>query len=68
MEAMQPINLPFLLAIAGALATAIVLFLGVRSMTEQEKADSHRSEKLMFTRVGLQALTAALVIAAVALE
>lgn len=68
MEAMQPLNLSFLLAIAGALATVVVLFLGVRSMTEQEKTDPLRSEKLMFTRVGLQALTAALVIAAVALE
>jgi hypothetical protein len=67
MEAMQPANVLFFLAILGMLATVTVLLLGIRSMTEEPGADPHHSEKLMFTRVGVQALTAALVVAALAL-
>ena len=64
MGAMQPANALFFLAILGMLATVTVLFLGIRSMTEEPGADPHRSDKLMFARVGVQALTAALVVAA----
>lgn len=66
MGAMQPANMLFFLAVLGMLVTVIVLFLGIRSMTEEPNADPHHSEKLMFTRVGIQALTAVLVIAALA--
>ena len=66
MGAMQPVNVLFFLAVLGMLATVIVLFLGIRSMTEEPNPDPHHSEKLMFTRVGIQALTAVLVIAALA--
>lgn len=66
MEAMKPANVLFVLAILGMLATAIVLLLGIRSMTEEPNPDPHHSEKLMFTRAGLQALTAVLVVAALA--
>jgi len=64
MDAMQPANLLFFLAILAALATVMTLFNGVLSMTAGHHPDPHHSEKLMFTRVGLQALTVALVIAA----
>lgn len=66
MGAMQPANVLFFLAVLGMLATVIVLFLGIRSMTEEPNPDPHHSEKLMFTRVGIQALTAVLVITALA--
>lgn len=66
MGAMQPANVLFFLAILGMLATVIVLFPGIRSMTEEPNPDPHQSEKLVFTRVGIQALTAVLVIAALA--
>ncbi|MGB7542837.1 MAG: HIG1 domain-containing protein [Burkholderiales bacterium] len=64
MEAMQPAGLLFFLAILGMLATAMALFDGVLSMTEGHNPDPHHSEKLMFRRVGLQALTVALVVVA----
>ena len=64
MGAMQPANALFFLAILGMLATVTVLFLGIRSMTEEPGTDPHRSDRLMFARVGVQALTAALVVAA----
>lgn len=66
MGAMQPANVLFFLAVLGMLATVIVLFPGIRSMTEEPDTDLHHSEKLMFTRVGLQALAAVLVVAALA--
>ena len=65
MGAMQPANALFFLAILGMLATVGVLVLGIRSMTTEPSVDPHLSEKLMFARVGLQALTAALVVAAI---
>ena len=66
MGAMQPASAFFFLAIPVMLATVIVLFLGIRSMTEEPDTDPHRSEKPILARVGLQALTAALVVAALA--
>ncbi|MBI2319563.1 MAG: HIG1 domain-containing protein [Betaproteobacteria bacterium] len=63
---MEPVNLLYVVAILGMLATAIVLVLGIRSMTEAPHPDPHHSEKLMFMRVGMQALTAAVVLAALA--
>ena len=66
MGAMQPANVLFFLAVLGMLATVIVLFLGIRSMTEEPNPVPHQSEKPMFTRVGLQAQTAVLVVAALA--
>ena len=64
MEAMQPASLFFFLTILGILATVTALFDGVLSMTEGHNPDPHHSEKLMFERVGLQALTVALVVVA----
>lgn len=64
MGTMQPANLVYFLAILGMLATVLTLFNGILSMTEEHNADPHHSEKLMLKRVGLQALTVALVIAA----
>ena len=61
---LQPANLVYFLAILGMLATVLTLFNGILSMTEEPNTDPHHSEKLMFKRVGLQALTVALVIAA----
>jgi hypothetical protein len=64
MGSMQPASFFFLLAILGMLATVMTLFNGILSMTEEQHPDPHHSEKLMFQRVGLQAVTVALVIAA----
>lgn len=64
MGTLQPVNLVYWLAILGMLATILTLFNGVLSMTEEHSADPHYSERLMFKRVGLQAATVALVIAA----
>ena len=61
---LQPANLVYFLAILGMLATVLTLFNGILSMTEEHNTDPHHSEKLMFKRVGLQALMVALVIAA----
>jgi hypothetical protein len=66
MGATQPASALFFLAILGMLAAVIVLFLGIRSMTEEPDTDPHRSEKPMLAQVGLQALTAALVVAPLA--
>ena len=60
MGATQPASMPFFLA------AMIVLFPGIRSMTEEPSPDPHHGEKMMFTRVGLQALTAVLVMASLA--
>lgn len=57
-------SLVFFLAILGVLATVMTLFNGIVSMTEEQNPDPHHSEKLMFQRVGLQAVTVALVVAA----
>jgi hypothetical protein len=54
----------FFLAILGVLATVMTLFNGVLSMTEEHHPDPHHGEKLMFQRVGIQAVTVALVVAA----
>lgn len=51
--------------ILAAIATAVVLFLGVRSMAIGGAQDRHRSGQLMTARVGLQLVAAALVILAV---
>lgn len=64
MEAMHPGSLLFFLAILGVLGTVMALFDGVLSMTQGHNPDPHHSEKLMFKRVGLQALTVALVVVA----
>ena len=66
MGAMQPANVLFFLAILGMLATVIVLVLGIRTMTQEPAADLHHSGMLMLARVGAQAITAALVVAALA--
>ena len=63
MGAMQPANMLFFLAVLAMLATVWTLFSGILSMTQDQRLDPQRSERLMFTRVGLQALEAALVIA-----
>lgn len=62
MGIMQPANLVYFMAILGILATVLTLFNGVLSMTEDHHADPHYGDRLMFKRVGLQAVTVALVI------
>jgi hypothetical protein len=44
--------------LAAALATAISLFNGITSMAHGGEADARESHRLMFKRVGWQALTA----------
>ncbi|MEW5865072.1 MAG: HIG1 domain-containing protein [Pseudomonadota bacterium] len=45
------------LVLSAALATAITLFNGINSMAHGGEADAHASHRLMFQRVGWQALT-----------
>lgn len=53
------------LVVAGMAATVLSLIQGIGSMAEGGPADQARSHILMFRRVGLQALTLALLAAAV---
>lgn len=66
MGAMQPANVLFFLAILGMLPTTIVLFRGIRSMKEEPHTDPQHIDKLLFTRAGLQMLTAVPSVAAIA--
>jgi hypothetical protein len=45
------------LILSAALATAITLFNGINSMAHGGEADARASHRLMFQRVGWQALT-----------
>lgn len=62
---MDPMTILLVLALA---ATVLALFMGLLSMSGGEALDNQLSEPLMWTRVGLQALTVALLIAAVLLR
>ena len=53
------------LVIAALIATLLVLWLGLRSMARGGKYDVEHAEKFMWERVGLQALTVVLLLAAV---
>lgn len=57
-------NLTTLLAIAGLVATIVVLITGVRSMMHGGEADLRRSARLMMARVEFQAATVLLVLLA----
>ncbi len=56
----------FVLAILSAVATAIVMLLGVMTMGKKEVTNQRRGQKLMRARVALQFTTVALLILAAA--
>ena len=58
-------NTMTVLVLAGMVATILSLVQGVASMAEGGPSDQARSQILMFRRVGLQALTLALLVLAV---
>ena len=62
MGAMQAASMFFFLAVFAMLTTVWTLFSGILSMTQDQGHDPRRSERLMFTRVGLQTAAAALVL------
>ena len=53
------------LVIAALVATIVTLVLGLRSMSRGGEYDRTHAEKFMWERVGLQALTVVLLLAAV---
>jgi hypothetical protein len=57
-------NTMLVLVVLALAATVITLFMGLLSMSGGETVDRTFSEPLMWARVGLQALTVALLVAA----
>lgn len=62
---MDALTILLLIALA---ATVLTLFMGLLSMSGTEAVDNQLSEPLMWTRVGLQALTFLLLFVAVMLR